>query len=298
LTARLAPKRRRPAVTVASLRWRATGSLITTGREAWSQLVWLGELLVFIIRAFVAIPYVLRHHRQDVWTNIAEVAFGSGVLSVLASTIAVSAIMASSLGVQIGLEGLQSLNLIGLAPLAGLLASFGDTRELAPLITAFGLAAQMGCKFTAQLGAMRVTEEIDALEVMSVPPLPFLISTRLIAALVVVGPLYLFSLSGAYLASQITIISIAHQGTGTYQHYFYLFLSRRDVIYSVIKVVVFAIMITIIHCYYGYTATGGPEGVGRAAGRAIRASIVGIAVLDMLTTLLFWGLSSPIKISG
>ena len=65
-----------------------------------------------------------------------------------------------------------------------------------------------------------------------------------------------------------------------------------------LKVVVFAVLVTIIHCYYGITATGGPEGVGRAAGRAIRMSTVAIAISDMLMTLLFWGISVPVKVTG
>lgn len=257
-----------------------------------------GELLIFVVGAIAAIPYTLRHHRREVVGLLADVTFGGGVLAVAASTIFVSALLSAVIGVQLGIEGLQGLSIIGLAPLAGLLSAFGNTRELSPLITAFGLAAQMGCKFTAQLGAMRVSEEVDALEVMSVRPLPYLVTTRVIAALTCVVPLYLLALSGAYLASQLAVIASAHQGSGTYLHYFYAFLDRRDVFYSVLKVVIFCVLITFIHCYYGFTVRGGPEAVGRAAGRAIRASIVAIAVSDMLMTLLFWGVSSPVKVSG
>jgi phospholipid/cholesterol/gamma-HCH transport system permease protein len=268
------------------------------GLRIRSQQIWLGELLLFVVHVVMAIPLVLRHYRREVWRLLAEVTFGGGVLAIAASTIVVAAFLAAVVGVQLGISGLQGLNIVGLAPLAGLLSAFGNTRELAPLLTAFGLAAQMGCRFTAQLGAMRVSEEIDALEVMSVPSLPYLVTTRLLAALICVVPLYLLALSGAFLASQVAVLAIAHQGTGTYQHYFYLFLDRRDIIYSVIKVIVFCILVTILHCYYGYNATGGPEGVGRATGRAIRASVVAISVSDMLMTLLFWGVSTPVRVSG
>ena len=268
------------------------------GYRARNQLIWLGELLVFIGKVIRSIPTVLRHHRRELWRLIAEVTFGGGILAIAASTIFVSALLASVVGVQLGVEGLQGLNIIGLTPLAGLLSAFANTRELSPLLAGYGLAAQMGCKFTAQIGAMRVNEEIDALEVMSIPSLPYLVTSRLLAALAAVIPLYLLALSGAYLATQIAVLTIAHQGSGTYLHYFYLFLDRRDVIYSVLKVVVFAILVTIIHCYYGMTASGGPEGVGRATGRAIRTSTVAIAISDMLMTLLFWGVSVPLKVTG
>lgn len=262
------------------------------------QLFMFGQVLFFVVDVVGSIPYTLRHFRHEIWVLLAEVTFGGGMLAVAASTVVVASFITAVVGVNLGISGLQGLNILGLAPIAGSLSSFGNTRELAPLLTAFGLAAQMGCRFTAQLGAMRVSEEIDALEVMSVPSLPYLITTRLLAALVMVIPLYLFSLSGAFLASQLAVLFISKQGSGTYLHYFYLFLSHKDVYLSVVKVVVFCFMITIVHCFYGYNATGGPEGVGKASGRAIRASVVGIAVLDMLMTFLFWGLSTPFRVSG
>ena len=292
------------SVRVASIRSAAgatrsvTGHTVNLGRRFVNRGVWLGELFVFVYTVVRSIPLVLRHYRDEVWRLIAEVTFGGGLLAVAASTIVVSALLASVVGVQLGIEGLQGLNIIGLAPLAGLLSAFANTRELSPLLAGYGLAAQMGCRFTAQLGAMRVNEEIDALEVMAVPAIPYLITTRLLAALTAVIPMYLLALSGAYVATQLAVITIAHQGAGTYLHYFFLFLQRDDVFYSVLKVVVFAILVTIIHCYYGFSATGGPEGVGRAAGRAIRMSTVAIAISDMLMTLLFWGISVPLKVTG
>ncbi len=263
-----------------------------------NQIVWLGALLVFVGKVIRAIPTVLRHYRRELWLLVAEITFGGGVLAIAASTILVSALLASVVGVQLGIEGLQGLNIIGLTPLTGLLSAFANTRELSPLLAGYGLAAVMGCKFTAQLGAMKVNEEIDALEVMSIPSVPYLVTTRLLAALTAVIPLYLLALSGAYLATQFAVITIAHQGSGTYLHYFYLFLDRKDVYYSVLKVIVFAVLVTVIHTYYGLTASGGPEGVGRASGRAIRMSTVAIAVSDMLMTLLFWGVTVPVKVTG
>jgi phospholipid/cholesterol/gamma-HCH transport system permease protein len=262
------------------------------------QLAWLGRLVIFGFKTFASIPYALAKHRDEMVRLVADVTFGGGLLAVAASTVLVVFVIAAFVGITIGLEGYQGLQIIGLAPLAGYLSSYANTREIAPLITAFGLAAQMGCKFTTQLGAMRITEEIDALEVMSIRSLPYLVTTRLIAALVVVTPLYLIALSGAYLATQITVIIVAHQGSGTYAHYFHAFLTGRDIFLSMTKVWVFVVLITVTHCYYGYTVSGGPEQVGRAAGRAIRASIVVIALSDMLMTLAFWGTSSGIKFSG
>ncbi len=271
---------------------------VNVASRTHEQLEMFGRLLFFVVEVVAYIPYTVRHFRKEIWRQLGDITFGSRMLAVVASTVVVASLITAVVGVNLGISGLQGLNILGLGPLAGALSAFGNTRELAPLLTAFGLAAQMGCRFTAQIGAMRVSEEIDALEVMSIPSVPYLITTRLIAALIMVIPLYLFALSGAFLASQLTVLFVSKQGSGTYLHYFYLFLSAKDVLLSVVKVIVFCVMITIVHCYYGYSATGGPEGVGRAAGRAIRASVVGISILDMLMTLLFWGLSTPFRVSG
>ncbi|HEY1831009.1 MAG TPA: ABC transporter permease [Acidimicrobiales bacterium] len=265
---------------------------------AIEQLAWIGRFVVFAAKTFANIPFVALRHRNEVYRLLADVTFGGGLMAVAASTVLVVFVIAAFVGITIGLEGYQGLQIIGLAPLAGYLSSYANTREIAPLITAFGLAAQMGCKFTTQLGAMRINDEIDALEVMGIRSLPYLVTTRLMSALIVVTPLYLIALSGAYLATQITVILVAHQGGGTYAHYFHAFLTAKDVLLSMTKVWVFVVLITVLHCYYGFNVRGGPEEVGRAAGRAIRASIVIIALSDMLMTLAFWGTTSGIKFSG
>jgi phospholipid/cholesterol/gamma-HCH transport system permease protein len=262
------------------------------------QLAMLGDMLLFCVTALADIPLVLKRYRKEYLRLLGEVTFGNRILAVMASTVIVAGFLSAIVGVQLALEGYQSLNVIGLSALAGYLSAFANTRELTPLLTGFGLAAQMGCRFTSELGAMRVTDEIDALEVMSVPSLAYLVTTRIMAALTVCIPLYLAALAGSYLATQLTIVIVSHQGAGTYLHYFHEFLTLKDVLLSVLKVVVFAILISSIHCYFGYNTQGGPEGVGRAAGRAIRASVVALAFSDMLMTVLFWGTASGVKISA
>lgn len=263
-----------------------------------NQFAFFGDILLFTLRALANIPVVVTRYRREYVRLLGDVTFGSKALAVLASTVMVSGVLSAVVGVQLALEGYQGLDIIGLGPLAGYLSAFANTRELTPLLTGFGLAAQMGCRFTSELGAMAVTDEIAALDVMSVPSLAYLVTTRVMAALTVTIPLFLLALAGSYLATQITVVAVAQQGAGTYQHYFHEFLVGKDIILATVKVVIFAIFITTIHCYYGYKTTGGPENVGKATGRAIRASVVSIAVLDMLMTVLFWGTSSGIKITG
>lgn len=268
------------------------------GRRVVDQLVWLGNLVLFCVKTFGSIPMVLVKFRDEVSRLLAEVSVGSGLLFVAGGTVGVIFMLSGAVGIEVGLEGYQGLSILGLAPLSGYVSAFANTRELAPLIAAVALASQLGCKFTAQLGAMRINEEVDALEMMAVPPIPYLVSTRVIAALVAVVPLYLVGLFAAYVGTEFTISVFFQQSAGTYAHYFHVFIQPSDVIFSVVKVVVFALLIIPVQSYYGFYASGGPEGVGKAAGRGIRSASVLIAVADMLMTFLFWGTSQTVGLSA
>ena len=133
---------------------------------------------------------------------------------------------------------------------------------------------------------------------MGVPSLPYLVTTRIIAGFVAVIPLYIIGLLSSYLASRLVVIYIYGQSAGTYDHYFDLFLPVSDVLLSYLKVIVFATVIILIHCHYGYSAKGGPAGVGVAVGRAVRLSIVSTAVLDFFLTLVMFGTSTSVRVAG
>jgi phospholipid/cholesterol/gamma-HCH transport system permease protein len=145
---------------------------------------------------------------------------------------------------------------------------------------------------------MRISEEIDALEVMAVRSMPYLVTSRVIAGLVAVIPLYAIGLLTSYLGSRIVVVDLYGQSAGTYDHYFGLFLPPVDVLLSFVKVLIFSLVVILIHCYYGYTASGGPAGVGRAVGRAVRLAIVSVNVLDFFLSLAIWGTTTTVRITG
>lgn len=178
--------------------------------------------------------------------------------------------------------------------MTGLMSALLNTREIAPVVASVALAAKVGTGFTAQLGAMRISDEIDALEGMAVPSLRFLVSTRMAAAIISVVPLYLVGLFASYIATKAAVVRIKGLSPGTYDYYFDIGLSPADVLNSLLKAVIFAVIVTLVHCGYGYYASGGPEGVGKAAGRALRTSIVVVAVVDVLLTIGLWGLRPAI----
>jgi phospholipid/cholesterol/gamma-HCH transport system permease protein len=255
------------------------------------------ELLRFSGRAVVAMPRSLRY-RRVIALVVSDITIGVGALVVGAGTFFVIFSMSFFTGTQVGLEGFQGLSQIGAQAFTGLVSSWANTREITPLVAGVALAAQVGTSFTAELGAARISEEIDALEVMAVPSLHYMVGTRMWAAIITIIPLYLAALFASYLATQLIVTEFFTLSSGTYLHYFQLFLPPIDIFYSLAKAILFAIVVTLIHCYYGYNASGGPAGVGVASGRAIRASIVTVVVLNLFLSLLFWGGRDTVQIAG
>lgn len=258
----------------------------------------VGHVFTFVIETVMGLRHVATTYRRQTLLYIQEFAWGRGAVLVGGGTAIVLAILGIAVGASIGIQGYASLDLVGMSSLTGFLSSYANTRELAPIIAAIGFAAQAGCRLTAEIGSMRIAEEIDALESMAVRPIPFVVSTRVVAAVTTVIPLYIVTLILGYFAAKL-VVTIGHgQSGGTYDFYFNEFLVPRDLLFSVIKVLVFVVSVVIIHSYQGYYATGGAEGVGRASGRAIRSSLIIIVVEDMVLTLLMWGFDSGVRISG
>ena len=258
----------------------------------------LGHMIGFLVRALAAIPTTLRHYRKEFLRILADVTWGNGSIVVGGGTAGVIIILGAAAGALVAIEGYNALHLLGLESATGMISSTATTRELAPIMASLAFAAQAGCRFTAQLGAMRISEEIDALEAQAIDSIPYVVSTRLIAAVGAVVPSYLIALALGFAATGATVTVVQGQGAGAYDHYFHMFTEPIDQLYSLIKVVVFVLVVTLVHAYQGYHASGGPEGVGIASGRAIRASLVLIVTTDMVLTLIMWGLDATISFSG
>ncbi|HEX9338136.1 MAG TPA: ABC transporter permease [Pseudonocardiaceae bacterium] len=264
----------------------------------FNALEMMGRQLSFYVRALVWAPRTVRRYRRETARLLTEVSFGSGALAVIGGTLGVMVGMTFFTGTIVGLQGYASLNQLGTSALTGFISAYFNTREVAPLSAGLALSATVGCGFTAQLGAMRISEEIDALDVMGIPSLPYLVTTRVIAGVTAVIPLYIVGLLSSYLASREVTVLFYGQSAGTYDHYFHLFLPPADVLWSFLKVIVFSVVIILIHCYYGYTARGGPAGVGVAVGRAVRAAIVIQTLLDFFLSLAIWGSTTTVRLAG
>jgi phospholipid/cholesterol/gamma-HCH transport system permease protein len=258
----------------------------------------LGGQLAFHLGVLRAVPRAVTRYPREIMRILAEITLGTGALAVIGGTVGVIVGMTFFTGAQVGLSGYAALDQLGTAAFSGFVSAYFNTREIAPLVAGIALAATVGCGFTAQLGAMRISEEVDALEVMAIPSMPFLVATRVVGGLISIIPLYVVGLLSSYFASRLVVTQIYGQSPGTYDHYFNAFLPPGDVLWSFGKVLVFAVTVILIHCYHGYTASGGPAGVGVAVGRAVRTSIVAINVLDLLLSMAIWGASTTVRLAG
>jgi phospholipid/cholesterol/gamma-HCH transport system permease protein len=267
-------------------------------KRAANPIVRLGHMLVFFVRALLSIPIALRHYRGEFVRLLSDIAWGNGSLVVGGGTAGVAVVLGMTVGALVGIEGYNFLNLLGLAPATGIISSLVNTRELAPIMVSLAFATQAGCRFTAQLGSMRIAEEIDALDSMAIRPIPYLVTTRLVASVIAVVPLYVACLAVSYVTTQIVVQVISGASTGAYLHYFTLMLSGRDILYSLLKAVVFVWIASTVQCYFGFYASGGPAGVGVAAGHGMRASVTVVIMVNMLLTMALWSVDAGARFGG
>lgn len=237
-------------------------------------------------------------YRKMVPALVSDVVNGVGAYIVGVGLLLVVAALSVFAGLQVGMQGFTGLQQIGAEQFTGLAASFASVREITPVIAGAAIAAQMGTAYTAEIGAMRVSDEIDAIEVMGVAPITYLISTRIVATFIAILPMYLLSLWVSFFATRLITVQFFGLSAGVYEYYFNLVLPPIDILYSVIKVLVFTLMVVLIHAYYGFYVHGGPAAVGIAVGRAVRASIMALVVVNLLLSFIFWGNGSSITIAG
>jgi phospholipid/cholesterol/gamma-HCH transport system permease protein len=280
--------------TVAKVPGKVVGTLGNALEEVGKQLSFYANIMGELLFNWK----IKWKYRSVVFNLVSDITIGAGALIVGGGMVFVIFSMSFFTGTEVGLQGYKGLQQIGAEAFTGLIGSFANTREVTPLIAGVAFAAQVGAGFTAELGAMRISDEIDALEVMSVPSKPYLIATRVTAALIAIIPLYLISLFASFYATKLVSTKFFGLSPGVYDYYFRLYLPVRDVGYSLIKAMIFATVVALIHCYYGYNASGGPAGVGVAVGRAIRLSIVAVVVLNLVLSLIFWGGGNTVSLTG
>lgn len=237
-------------------------------------------------------------YKTEIVRLIAQMSLGTGALAVIGGTIVIVGFLTLSTGALVAVQGYNQFADVGVEALTGFASAYFNVRLVSPVIAGIGLAATIGAGATAQLGAMRISEEIDALEVMGIRSVAYLASSRVVAGVVVIIPLYCVAVLTAFLAARFGTTAVYGQSTGVYDHYFNTFLTPTDLIWSFFQAVSMATVIMLVHTYYGFTASGGPAGVGEAVGRAVRTSLISAVFVVLFISLAVYGQSGNFNLSG
>ncbi|WP_330257200.1 ABC transporter permease [Nocardia sp. NBC_00565] len=263
--------------------------------RTWNRF---GEQTAFYGRAVGSTWPAVRSYGKEIIRLIAEMSLGTGALAIIGGTVVIVGFLTLSAGALIAVQGYNSLANIGVEALTGFLSAFLNVRIVSPVVAGIGLAATIGAGATAQIGSMRISEEIDALEVMGIPSITYLASTRVVAGMVVVMPLYAVAVIMSFFAARLGTTVVYGQSAGVYDHYFWTFLRPTDLLWSFFQAIAMALIVMLIHTYYGYTAHGGPAGVGEAVGRAVRMSLVAAVSVTLMISLSVYGDAGNFNLSG
>jgi phospholipid/cholesterol/gamma-HCH transport system permease protein len=260
-------------------------------RYATRPLEGLGEIAKFCGRVFglVVGGRVLRF--------LGESLRQAGIL-IIGSTMVIWGLVFIT-GLECGIEGAYFDRAVGAPAYAGVFAAWCDLRELVPYAFGYMMAAKVGTGIVAELGSMRISDEIDALEVMGIDSVLFLCATRLLASWMVLPFMYMAAVGAGFFASYLAVVKqVAEVSSGGYFLIFWMFQNPPDLLYSVVKAMVMATAIVLVGCYYGYHASGGPVGVGRATARSMVLNLVLVHLIGMLGTQVFWGANPRAPIGG
>ncbi|SPM41865.1 ABC-type transporter Mla maintaining outer membrane lipid asymmetry, permease component MlaE [Mycobacterium numidiamassiliense] len=265
--------------------------LVASTRKVGEQTAFYGKSLASTVDA-------VRRYPSELLRLIAEMGMGTGALAVIGGTVGIIGFLTLTTGALVAVQGYDTLSNIGVEAMTGFLSAFLNVRMIAPCTAGLALAATIGAGATAQLGAMRINEEIDALEVMGIRSITYLASTRIIAGVLVVIPLYAVAVLMSFIAAKFLTIFVYGQSRGVYEHYFSTFLRPTDLLWSFLSALTMATGVMVVHTYYGFTATGGPAGVGEAVGRSVRSSMIVTAFVCLMISLSVYGQSGNFNLSG
>jgi phospholipid/cholesterol/gamma-HCH transport system permease protein len=228
------PSKRGPRVRRVVGRW-------VTG---WNRV---GSQAQFYFTTLGSIGDAAARYRVETLRLVAQMSLGTGTLAVIGGTIAIVGFLNISTGALPGILGYNQFADMGIEALTGFGSALFNVRLVAPLTAAWGMSATIGAGATAQLGAMRINEEIDALEVMGIRSIAYLSSTRVVAGVFVVIPLYCVAVLMAFLSARLVTTTMYGQSTGVYDHYFNTFLIPTNIIWSFVLAITMTVVIMLVH---------------------------------------------------
>jgi phospholipid/cholesterol/gamma-HCH transport system permease protein len=231
-----------------------------------------------------------RHHFGEVLRQASILVTGS---------LAVVLAMAFSFGLVVGIQASYAGQLVGAPAAAGAFTAISDLREIVPYAFGYMMAAKVSTGYVAEIGTMGITDEIDALDVMGLDSLAYLCSTRLLATWLVLPFMYATAIVVCFAGSFIAVVlQIRQASSGGYFELFWKFQSLGDWVFSGAKGMLMGTFVVLVGCYFGYKVRGGPVEVGNATARAMVANLVGIHLIGIITSQLFWGGGPRLPIGG
>src|SRR6201987_3699505 len=221
----------------------------------------------------------------------------SGIL-IISSTLVIWGLVFIS-GLECGIEGAYFNRATGVPAYSGVFAAWCDLREIVPYGFGYMMSAKVGTGIVAELGSMQISDEMDALEVMGIDSVLFLCATRLLAAWLALPFMYMAAIGAGFFASYLAVVQqIGEVSSGGFSLIFWMFQNPPDLLYSLIKGMTMATVIVLVGCYYGYTASGGPVGVGTATAKSMVLNTVLVHIVGMVGTQIFWGANPRAPIGG
>lgn len=272
--------------------------LARTRSRILAELDQIGAQTRFYFLTLARIPDAVINYRPELLRLIAQMGLGSGALASIGGTVVIVGFMTMTTGAVVAAQGYTQFQSVGVEAFTGFASAFFIPRLIVPGTAQVTLTATVGAGATAQMGAMRINEEVDALEVIGIRTITYLAATRVLAGTIVVIPLYAVALMMGFVAARYGTTLIYGQASGVYDHYFNTFLNTTDLVVSFLQTIVMIVVVMLVCTYYGYTASGGPAGVGEAVGRAVRASMVVGAVVLVAVTLAVYGQSGNFHLAG
>ena len=240
---------------------------------------------------------------RDVWSLRVLRFFGeslrqAGILIVGSTVVIWALVFLMGLGI-CGIGGAYFTLSTGAPSYAGVFSAWCDLREAVPYAFGYMMAAKVGTGIVAELGAMRISEEIDALEVMGIDSMVFLCASRLLASWLVLPFMYIAAVGVAFFGSYLGVVEqLGFVSSGGFLLIFWQFQNAPDLLFSLIKGMSMATVIVLVACYYGYNASGGPVGVGTATAKSMVLNLVFVTLIGMLGTQVFWGANPRAPIGG
>jgi phospholipid/cholesterol/gamma-HCH transport system permease protein len=249
--------------------------------EPQGMLETAGDIAQFSWQTLRQVGYTAIHYAPEIARQAGILTLGSLPIIMLVTFLA---------GGSCGLEMTVVSRQVGATTLAPGAVVLCNTREVAPFVFGYILCAKVGCGIVAELGAMRVREEVDAMDVIGVRSVAFLVCSRFLAAVLVLPFIFVLSQAistfGAFLVSGVRFADIS---TGTWTYVLFSFLDVNDVTRIMVKGVAMSAFVLLVSLYLGYRTRGGPVEVGVNTARSMAINIIGVTVINGGLTLVFWG---------